>query len=88
MSFNVTKVIDGDTFEVSPNWKWGDDKKGNRVRIAGFDAAEADTKEGKKATQQLKDLIEGEDVELKNPGTLSYGRLVCDVYLNGENIVE
>lgn len=24
MSFTVTKVIDSDTFEVSPNWKWNE----------------------------------------------------------------
>lgn len=42
MAFRVTKIIDGDTFEVSPNWEW-DGKSGNVVRPTGFDAPEIGT---------------------------------------------
>ena len=85
MSFNVTKIIDGDTFEVDPDWKW-DDNNGDRVRIANFDATELNDWGGKSAKQKLEDLIEGENVELKNPVNLSYGRLVCDVYYKGKDV--
>jgi len=85
MSFKVTVVIDGDTFDVSPGWEW-DGKKGDRVRIANFDATELDERGGKSAKQKLKDLIEGKNVELKNAVNLSYGRLVCDVYYNGSDV--
>lgn len=85
MAFKVTRVIDGDTFDVSPDWKW-DDKTGDRVRIANFDAAEADERGGKSATLKLKNLIEGEEVELKKPVNIDRGRLVCDVYHKGEDI--
>lgn len=85
MSFKVTSVIDGDTFDVKPGWKW-DDKNGERVRIANYDAKEADEWGGKTATQKLKDLIQGKEVELKNAVNISYGRVVCDVYLKGKDI--
>jgi endonuclease YncB( thermonuclease family) len=62
--------------------KWG------RVRIANFDATELNEWGGASAKQNLKDLIEGEDVELKNAVNISYGRLVCDVYYNGQDIKE
>jgi len=86
MAFTVTKVIDGDTFDVRPAWKLKDGKGGNRVRIASFNATEASDWGGKTATQKLKNLIEGEEVELKNPVNISYGRLVCDVFINGKDI--
>ena len=85
MSFNVTEVIDGDTFDVTPGWEW-DGKKGSRVRIANLDAPELSQKGGQAAKTKLKNLIEDKDVELKNAVTLSYGRLVCDVYYNGKDV--
>ncbi len=88
MSFIVSEVIDGDTFKTSSNWKWGDDKNGDTVRIANYNAPETTEWGGKTATQKLKDLIEGKEVELKNPVNMSYGRIVCDVILNGTDIKE
>lgn len=37
--FTVVNVVDGDTFDVSPNWKWSGET-GSRVRPTGFDAVE------------------------------------------------
>jgi len=37
--FTVTAIIDGDTFEVTPRWKWNEDT-GTRVRPTGYDATE------------------------------------------------
>lgn len=85
MAFTVEEVIDGDTFDVNPGWTWGE-SKGDRVRIANFDAAEADEWGGKSATQKLKNLIEGEEVELKNAVNIDRGRVVCDVYYDGKDI--
>lgn len=31
MSFYVTNVVDGDTFDVSPNWKWNGGSSGFSV---------------------------------------------------------
>ena len=85
MSFKVTNVVDGDTFDVSPDWK-ALGKSGKRIRIKGLYAPESNQKGGSQATQKLKNLILGKVVTLRNPSNLSYGRLVCDVFLNGENI--
>ena len=38
-TFIVTSIIDGDTFEVSPQWKWNG-TTGTRVRPTGYNAPE------------------------------------------------
>lgn len=91
MSFRVTEIIDGDTFKVDPNWEWklkdGSMSTGDTVRIANINAAEKGTLLGDKATQTLFNKINQKTVELKNAVNLSYGRIVCDVYINDEKIV-
>ncbi|MFW6129894.1 MAG: thermonuclease family protein [Atribacterota bacterium] len=86
MSFKVTNVVDGDTFDVTPEWKWNG-KTGNRIRIKNFQAPEIDEPGGEAAKRKLENLILEEKVELKDPVSIDRGRLVCDVYLNGKNIV-
>ena len=81
----VTKVIDGDTLDVTPKWRFGG-TSGKRVRLAGVDAPELDEWGGKASRKRLSDLVLNQEVELRNRKSLSYGRLVCDVYLNGRNI--
>lgn len=85
MTFKVTKIIDGDTFDVTPAWKWKG-HQGNRVRPTGYNAAEAGEPGYQQAKDRLADLILGKNVELKNPVDISYGRLLCDVYFNGRNL--
>lgn len=80
MRRKVTRVIDGDTFEVGT--KIGDT---NRVRIAGYNAPELNERGGKKATKKLKDLIEGEMVSLV-PKARSYGRVVADVRIGRKKV--
>ncbi len=87
MFFNVTRIIDGDTFVVSPNWEWNG-YKGNRVRPIGWDAPEIGTPGYYEATCKLESLILLKNVELKNVIKLSYDRLLCTVYLNGVNIAD
>lgn len=85
MAFNVTKVIDGDTFTVNPKWEWNN-QTGEYVRPLGYNAPEKGTKGYTVATNKLKKLIEGKNVELKNAVKLTYSRLLCDVFINGKNI--
>ncbi len=87
MKTKVIEIIDGDTFRVSPEWKW-DDKTGDTVRPKGYNTPEKGEEGYEEAKEELINLIDGETVELKNATNISYGRLVCDVYYNGNNIAD
>lgn len=85
--FNVISVIDGDTFDVNPQWKWNG-QTGSRVRPARFDAPEIYTNEGQRAKQKLEKLLLGKNVELGNAHRIDRGRIVCEVYYNGRNLAD
>lgn len=84
-TFQVTRIIDGDTFEVNPNWQWSGES-GNRVRPTGYDAAEVGARGGAAATAWLSRLIQGRSVQLGDAYRVDRGRLVCDVYFNGHEL--
>ena len=85
--FTVTAVIDGDTFEVTPRWKWNGDT-GTRVRPTGYDATELHAYGGQAAKNKLSNLIRGEEVDLRTAHKIDRGRLVCDVYYQGRNLAD
>lgn len=85
MAFKVTEVMDGDTFRVSPNWKWNN-KEGDIVRPKGYNAPEEGQPGYQTAKKKLEKLISGKSVELKNPTNITYGRLLCDVYIGEKNL--
>ena len=87
MSFRVTKIIDGDTFEVTPVWKW-DNQSGNVIRPKGYDTPEEGQFGHQAAKDKLATLILGKDVDLKNAVKITYGRLLCDVFYNDTNIAD
>ena len=87
MSFKVTSVIDGDTFQVSPHWKWKE-QTGNIVRPIGYNAPENGEEGYATAKEKLVSLILGIEVELVNAVKLSYGRLLCEVQVNGHNLAD
>lgn len=68
----VSKVIDGDTFELSNGYK---------VRIAGINAAEKGTACSSEATLFLSQLVEGKQVFLKYDELDQYGRILGYVFL-------
>jgi endonuclease YncB( thermonuclease family) len=84
---NVINVVDGDTFEVDPHWSFRG-QSGSHVRPAGYDAPEEGEPGYEEATEKLRDLIDGQIVELTNLTDIDRGRLVCDVLLDGVNIAE
>lgn len=87
MDFKVIRVVDGDTFEVSPGWKWNE-QTGSVVRVNGYDTPEKGESGYQTAKDKLKELIRRKEVEFKNPIRITYGRLLCDVYYNGKNIAD
>jgi endonuclease YncB( thermonuclease family) len=88
--FIVSEVIDGDTFKVEGQWTWkmrdGKNAQGDTVRPIGYNTPEYWQKGYLQAKEKLTKLIEGKEIELKNAVTLSFGRLVCDVYYKGKNL--
>ena len=86
-TFTVTQIIDGDTFAVSPEWNWNK-QTGDRVRPTGYDAPEVGTAGASAATERLRELLIGNQIELKNAVTIDRGRIVCDVYLNDHNLAD
>lgn len=85
MIFTVIEVIDGDTFRVSPSWSWNN-QTGDTVRAVGYNTPELGQSGYIVAKNTLVRLILNKTVVLKNAVTISYGRLVCDVYSNGKNL--
>ncbi|TCD12263.1 hypothetical protein E0D81_21760 [Lelliottia amnigena] len=75
---HVKRVIDGDTFVISENFK--------HVRMAEVDAPEKKQAYGLESFFVLKDKIEGKVVTLDVLSEDKYGRLVSKVYVNGENV--
>lgn len=87
MSFKVIKTVDGDTFEVSPNWTW-DGQNGSVVRPIGYDTPELGQPGYQTAKDKLVGLVLGKYVELKNVAKITYRRLLCDVYYDGKNLAD
>jgi len=85
--FVVTSVVDGDTFDVSPQWRWNG-SQGNRVRPTGYDAPELHAPGGQAAKEKLARLILGKQVDLRAACRIDHGRIVCDVYFQGRNLAD
>ncbi len=85
--FKVTNIVDGDTFDVSPNWTWNG-YNGSRIRPTGYDAPEMNTQAGIAAKDKLQRLILGKTITLGTAYKLDHNRLVCDVYYNGRNLAD
>lgn len=85
--FTVTSIIDGDTFEVNPQWKWNG-QTGTRIRPTGYHAPELHAYEGQQAKDKLARLILNKEVELGSARTIDRGRVVCDVYYQGKYLAE
>ena len=85
--FEVIHIIDGDTFDVSPQWRW-DGEAGSRVRPTGYDAPELYDYGGQTAKEKLSRLILAETLVLGTAYHIDRGRLVCDVYFKGCNLAD
>lgn len=86
MSFRVVRVIDGDTFKVAPDWSTRGEA-GDKVRIANLDAPELPSVAGFGAKHRLEALLRGQIVNLYAQTVDDYGRLVAEVFLNGQDVL-
>lgn len=86
-AFTVTSIIDGDTFEVSPQWKWNG-TTGTRVRPTGYDAPELNAAAGQAAKNRLSRLINGQQVDLRTAYKVDRGHLVCEVFFGNRNLAD
>lgn len=79
----VTRVIDGDTLDLSD---------GRRVRLAQVDAPERNECFGSQSTAALVELANGKSVELRRPPNGPekdrYGRTLADVSVGGKSVNE
>ena len=87
MNYKVIKIIDGDTFVISPVWRWGL-RYGDRIRPTGYDTPERGEPGFNSSTLKLAKLILNKKVVLGKPITLSYGRLLCQVFFKGRNLAD
>jgi len=87
MAFKVVNVIDGDTFEVLPPWKWRD-QSGIRIRPTGYNTPEEGQPDYQESKDKLRKLILKKEVELENFVDIDYDRLICDVYFDGKNLAD
>ncbi len=85
MLFIVTKIFDGDTFEINPEWNWNDDT-GKVIGLKSYDSPVIGQAGYKEAKERLEQLILNKQVDLRNPVNLSTGRLLCDVFVDGEDV--
>lgn len=77
----VSRIIDGDTFEIT---------SGEKIRMIGINAPEISDLHGNEAKQHLSELISGKNVKLVSDTRSNdrdrYSRLLRYVYLNGTDI--
>ena len=74
----VTRVIDGDTIEVSFGTQT------IIIRLANIDTPESNTISGSAATHYLRSLIEGQLVEIEERGTGRYGRTLAHIWRSSD----
>lgn len=74
----VTRVIDGDTFETS--------SRKNPIRLANVDAPEKGERGAVKATNELKKLIQGQEVSVDTVARDKYGRAVANVKVGRKSV--
>jgi len=85
--FEVTKILDGNTFEVTPFWKWRNEN-GVIVSAMGYQAPVAGEPDYEEIKSRLMGLLFGERVTLKNAVAIKNDALVCEVHIHGRNLAE
>ena len=88
----ITKVVDGDTVDVDIDLGFGMTYKKQRVRLMGIDTPESRTRDlveklfGKASKKHLKELLCEGQVSLVSHDKGKFGRILGELYVNGESI--
>lgn len=77
----VVGVLDGDTITLLDA-----SRQQYRIRLAEVDAPEKNQPFGQASKKSLSDLAYGREARAECPSTDRYGRYVCKVYVDGENV--
>ena len=77
----VTRILDGDTIEVTVRDDYSGLFKNYRIRLNGIDAPEKSQPYGQRSRQYLADMIGGEEVMANSRGEDRYGRILGDVMI-------
>jgi len=85
VELKVTKLVKADTFEVFPPWRWKD-QSGIKVKIADIEAPLGGEIGYERAKVSLKWALKEKKVELKNKKDVDLDCLVCDVYVDDEDV--
>ena len=78
---NVVKVSDGDTVHVLDQ-----SKTRYKIRLGGIDAPEKKQAFGKKSTQNLANLVAGQNVEVEYDKLDRYGRIIGKLMKGGQDM--
>ena len=78
-SVRVTRVIDGDTFEI---------ENSEKVRMKGINTPEKNMPGYEEAKTFLRNIIENQSIEIVSYGADKYNRILAYAFLNGQNINE
>jgi micrococcal nuclease len=78
--FNVVKVIDGDTFDVTEN------DSTYRIRLQGIDAPESGQEFYEEAKQFLRELTNNHEIILERKGTDRYGRILANIVRSSDHL--
>jgi hypothetical protein len=85
--FEVTKIVDENTFEVTPFWEWHGEN-GVLVHVASYKAPAPGRSGHEKFKNILMELLFGKRVTLKDAVTIEDDALVCEIYIDGKNLTE
>lgn len=80
-SARVVRVIDGDTLVIGHEFRGT-----SRFRILGIDCPESGERLAKEATNLTAKMVEGKQIEFAGHGHDRYGRLVVEVWVDGESL--